>query len=155
MEEKANNPSSQSDADDKLKPWGAGSGEYPATEEGTSTLAAQFTRESVARIVKIIRRERQNGADEDTIVKMMEKHLADYDEHSREILRKLAWGGEIPDDFPKDIVVESTQPRTNTLDLKLSAMPSGVKLYSLVHYCGNEWLVVSADKLKVTLKLLN
>lgn len=122
--------------------------------EGVSTLAAQFTRQAVDRIVGIIRRERARGVSEATLARAMEKNMRDYDEHTRGLLLRLGSGGALPDDFPTAIVTASQQSKPNTLELTLVSIPKDIALYSLVHHGGREWLVVDCKGNQCTLKLL-
>ena len=125
-----------------------------AGEEGISTLAAQFTRKSVERIVGIIRRERARGVSEAALAKAMERDLGDYDEHSRKLLLRLGSGGGVADDFPSDAVTESKKPKPNTVVLTLTTAPAGVQLHSIVRYSCQEWLVSEVEGNNWTLKLL-
>ena len=123
-------------------------------EEGINTLAAQFTRRLVARYIGLIQRELAKGTPEEKIVAEIARAPGGYDDHSCALLLRLAAGDSVPDDFPPEIVVKREQPKDNTVVLTLSASPSGIQQYSLVHHHGAQWLVVERDKDTWMLKAL-
>lgn len=126
----------------------------PGREEGINTLAAQFTRRLVARYIGLIQRELAKGTPEEKILAEIGRAPGGYDEHSCKLLVRLASGGEVPDDFPPETVTKREQPKENTVVLTLSAVPSGIRQYTLVHYQDQQWLVVECEKHKWTLKSL-
>ena len=121
---------------------------------GFQTLAAMSTRRSVDKIVKILRRERQRGVADDVLRRAMGTQLSDYDEQSRDLMFRLAAGGEIADDFPPQILKATERPKTGTMALTLSALPPKIGLHSLVHHRGEDWMVSELSGLRVVLKLL-
>jgi hypothetical protein len=122
--------------------------------EGIHTIAAQLSRQAVDRIVGIVRKQRQNGVSQQTLLKLLAKNLPDYDKHSLDLLLKLGSAESISDDFPDSNVISNERVKANTVELTLKSMPTEINLFSLVRHQGQEWLVVEAGTGKCTLKLL-
>src|SRR5689334_15301523 len=103
-------------------------------DEGPQTLAAQVSRKAADRITGVIKRERARGATRNALAKALAKSLADYDEHTRELLMKLGFEEPIPDDFPDAIIKASERIKENTLVLTLTEIPAGLTLFTLVRH---------------------
>ena len=124
------------------------------TDEGISTLSAQLTRRQVDRHVERIKELRAKGITEATIEQAMANDLPDYDEHTRVLLRQIATGGDIPDDFAPEKIISSKQPKPNTFELALAGPPGELKLHTLVRYQKKNWLVVAQQGNNWTLKFV-
>ncbi|HYF51753.1 MAG TPA: hypothetical protein VEJ63_20220 [Planctomycetota bacterium] len=123
-------------------------------EEGMHTLAAQVSRKAADRITAVIKRERARGATRQALVKALAKNLADYDEHTRELLMKMGFEEPIPDDFPDSIVKATEQVKANTIVLTLTEIPAGLTLFTLTQHKNQQWLIVDKKDTTVTLKML-
>jgi hypothetical protein len=122
--------------------------------EGINTLAAQASRQSIDRIVIIIRRERERGVTEKQLGQLLARSLPDYDEHTRKLLLKLGSSADVPDDFPLENVASSQQVKANTIELTVKELPSDITLFTLVRYQGKQWLIVNNKDKSLTLKAL-
>lgn len=122
--------------------------------EGINTLAAQASRQSIERIVTIVRRERERGVTEKQLSQLLARSLPDYDEHTRKLLLKLGSSPDVPDDFPPENVVASQQVKTNTVELTVKELPADITLFTLVRYQGKQWLIVNSKDKSLTLKAL-
>ncbi|HYG78454.1 MAG TPA: hypothetical protein VEK08_25865 [Planctomycetota bacterium] len=113
-----------------------------------------INRQTVERVTQIIRREKDKGVKDDAIVRAMAKDLSEYDEHSRMLLRKIAAGGDIPDDFPPDIITDSNQTSPDVINLVVTVAPPNIQKKSLVRHIGKNWTVIMCHDNHYTLKLL-
>jgi len=123
-------------------------------EEGMHTLAAQVSRKAADKIVGVIQRERVRGATRQALAKALAKNMADYDDHTRELLLKMGFEEPIPDDFPDAILKASERVKENTVILTLTEFPKGLTLFTLVRHKNLEWLIVDKKDNSVTLKML-
>jgi len=113
-----------------------------------------LNRGSVERVTQIIRREKDKGIKDDAIAKAMARDLSEYDEHSRMLLRKIAAGGLIEDDFPPDIISDTNQAQPDFMTLVVSVQPPNIQKKSLVRHNGKNWTVVMCGDNQYTLRLL-
>jgi hypothetical protein len=123
-----------------------------AKSAGFLTLSAQLSREAVDRVVGILRKELANGRSASFLAKELQKSLPDYDDHSRQLLMRMAAGTKLAEDFPGDAVESSAAVKSNTLELTLKRAPEGISLFSLVHHQNGLWLVTEYSAGRCVLK---
>jgi len=123
-----------------------------AKSAGFLTLSAQLSREAVDRVVNIVRRELANGRSPSFLAKELQKNLPDYDAHSRQILMQLGAQTKIADDFPPDLVASTEAVKSNTIELKLTRVPEGISLFSLVFHKNGLWLITEFEGTRCVMK---
>jgi hypothetical protein len=129
--------------------------ELVGPQEGFSTLSAQAVRQSVERIRRVIRQERERGTSEEALQKALRRDLPEFDGHTRGLIFRLATEENVPDDFSREDIVEREQPKPGSVILTLKKDPEGPELHSLVRYLGKEWLVLRREGKRWTLRALD
>lgn len=128
--------------------------EIPELSEsaGFLTLSAQLSRGAVDRVVAILQRELKAGRSAAFLLDELKKSLPDYDDHSRALLMQLGAGTQPKDDFPESIIATRVMIKDNTVELKLTRVPGGISLFSLVSHKNGLWLVTEFANSRCVLK---
>lgn len=124
------------------------------SSEGYSTLAAQFTRKVVDKIVVLVRKLRRDGWTEKKILAQMRGDLQAYPRSAVQRLYDLASDKPVPDDVTPANLVSEKEVKANTIDLTVKVAIPGIQKDGLFQHRGAVWLVLSADKKVYRLKKL-
>jgi hypothetical protein len=122
--------------------------------EGFSTLAAQFTRKVVDRIVSTIRDLRRRGWTERRILAQLKKDLRAFPSHAIRRLYDLSRDRAIPDDVAASNIASEKEVKTDTLELVVRVELPGVEKGGLLQHRGSCWYVASASGTAYVLKKL-
>lgn len=115
-----------------------------APPEGASTLAAQFSRRSVQKIVLVARSLRRDGWTERRILARMKEDLRAYPAHAVRRLYELSRDTTPPDDVRPSNLVSEEKVKEGTLRLTVKVPLPGIEAGGLLQHRGACWYVVSA-----------
>lgn len=124
------------------------------SSEGYSTLAAQFTRKTVDKIVVLVRKLRRDGWTERKILAQMREDLQAYPPAAVKRLYDLASDTPVADDVKPSNFVSETEVKKNTVDVTVKVAIPGIQKDGLFQHQGAVWLVLSADRKVYRLKKL-
>jgi hypothetical protein len=124
------------------------------SSEGFSTLAAQFTKKSVDKIVVLVRKLRRDGWTEKKILAQMQGDLQAYPKTAIRRLYDLASDKPVPDDVTPANLVSEKDVKPNTVDVTVKVAIPGIQKDGLFQHQGAVWLVLSADQKVYRLKKL-
>jgi hypothetical protein len=124
------------------------------SSEGFSTLAAQFTKKSVDKIVVLVRKLRRDGWTEKKILAQMQGDLQAYPKTAIRRLYDLASDKPVPDDVTPANLVSEKDVKPNTVDVSVKVAIPGIQKDGLFQHQGAVWLVLSADQKVYRLKKL-
>lgn len=124
------------------------------SSEGYSTLAAQFTRKTVDKIVVLVRKLRRDGWTGRKILAQMREDLQAYPRHAVQRLYDLASDKPVPDDVTPSNFVSEKEVKKNTVDVTVKVAIPGLQKDGLFQHRGAVWLVLSADRKVYRLKKL-
>lgn len=113
--------------------------------EGASTLAAQFTRRAVQKIVTVARSLRRDGWTERKILARMKEDLRAYPAHAVRRLYDLSREKAVPDDVRPSNLVSEQAVKERTLRLTVKVPVPGIEQGGLLQHKGDCWYVVSAS----------
>lgn len=124
------------------------------SSEGYSTLAAQFTKKTVDKIVVLVRKLRRDGWTEKRILAQMREDLQAYPRAAVRRLYDLASDRPVPDDVTPANLVSEQEVKKNTVDVTVKVAIPGIRRDGLFQHQGAVWLVLSADRKVYRLKKL-
>jgi hypothetical protein len=115
------------------------------SSEGFSTLAAQFTRKAVDKIIVVARSLRRDGWTEKKILSKMQEDLRAYPRHAVRRLHDLAMDKPVGDDATPSNLVSDRETKKNTKELTVKVAIPGIEKDGLFQHEGALWLVLSAE----------
>lgn len=122
--------------------------------EGMSTLAAQFSRRSVQKILTVARSLRRDGWTERRILERMKADLRAYPAHAVRRLYDLSREKPVPDDIRPSNLVAEAAVKAGTLRLTVKVPVPGIERGGLLQHRGTCWYVVSATGPELVVKSL-
>lgn len=128
--------------------------EIESTGEGMPTLAAQFTRKFVERIVTMVGKIRKQGWTEEKIWAQMTKDLAAYPSHTVQRLYDMSLARKVADDVVASNVASEKQPKADTREVTVKAAVPGLESGGLAQYKGACWVVGAVQGKTYILKKL-
>lgn len=126
---------------------------FPSSE-GYSTLAAQFTKKTVNKIVVLVRKLRRDGWTEKKILAQMNEDLKAYPRPAIRRLYDLASEKKVPDDVTPANLVAEQDVKVNTVDVTVKVAIPGIQKDGLFQHRGDPWLVISVDGTTYRIKKL-
>ncbi len=129
--------------------------ELPESPEGFSTLAAQFTRSVVDKIVSTVRKLRAEGWTEGSILARMREDLRAYPSHAVQRLYDLSRDKAIPDDVASSNLASEKEVKADTIEVGVRVPLPGVEKGGLLQHKGSCWYVVEVRGPVYTLKKLS
>lgn len=124
------------------------------SSEGFSTLAAQFTKRTVDKIVVLVRKLRRDGWTEKKILAQMNEDLRAYPKPAIRRLFDLASEKKVPNDVTPANLVSEREVKANTLEVTVKVAIPGIQKDGLFQHHGAAWLVQSVDGNTYLLKKL-
>lgn len=124
------------------------------SSEGYSTLAAQWTRKSVDKIIVLVRKLRRDGWTEKKILAQMREDLQAYSRPAIQRLYDLASDKPVADDVTPANLVSETEVKKNTVDVTVKVAIPGIQKDGLFQHRGAVWLVLAVDGKVYRLKKL-
>jgi len=123
--------------------------------EGFETLAAQFTKQDIERILTTVNQLREGGRTEDEILTIMKRELAHYSLHTISLLYAMSTGKTIPDDIEPEFIKHETEPKQGTIELTLTGKNPHLQSGELIRHKGATWYVATVNGQMALLKNLS
>ena len=122
--------------------------------EGFSTLAAQFTRSVLDRILSTVKKLREQGWPERRILARMRQDLKLYPSHAVQRLYDLSCNKEISDDIAPSNLVSEKEVKKDALDVAVRVLIPGIERGGLLQHRASCWYVVDVRGTTYGLKKL-
>lgn len=128
--------------------------EIVPTGEGMPTLAAQFTRHLVEKLLGMVAKLREQGWPESKILPQMLQDLPGYPRHTVRRLYDMSLGKSIPDDIQPSNLRSEKAPKPDTLEVAVKVAIPAIEPGGLIQYQGTCWCVASVQGTTYVLKKL-
>lgn len=126
--------------------------ELKLPREGMSTIGAQFTKSAVAKVLAAVKKLKEQGFNELTILDKMKKELPFFHPHTVRRLYDKSVGNPVEDDLKTENLVSEKEVKPGTFEIVVTAPLPGIERDCLVQYKGNDYYVAKASGTTYLLK---